>query len=137
MYKKGGDATQEISFKDILKRVKAIPESPELNNQEIQQTIQAELVAKKLELELFAQKQYLDLQKTYANDIKKQIWAVLIFQFSFILLVGFNIFSFTNNIVKLPYMYIGVILQTLANIVALGFIVVQFLFPRIQKQDGL
>ena len=120
----------EISFKEIKKEAQKIKESTELESQEALQYQNAELEARRIAIELYGQEQFLKLQKTWADHIKWQIWAVLLFQFGFVTVIGFNFKEFTDNINKLPYMYIGVILQSLANIIALGFVVARFLFPR-------
>lgn len=122
--------TSEISFKDIKKDAKRIKESIILGSQEALQYQNAELAARRTAIELYAQEQFLKLQETWANHIKWQIWAVLGFQLLFVVMVGFNVYGFTDNINKLPYMYIGVILQSLANIIALGLVVARFLFPK-------
>ncbi len=121
----------EILFEDVRASFKTLKTSDALETQELAQTGNVEYESRKLQIELDGQEQFLDLQRTWAGHIKWQIWAVLIFQFSFVLLIGFNPWGFTDNIAKLPYMYVGVILQTLANIVALGFVVAKFLFPKI------
>lgn len=120
---------QDILFKDIKGEVKNIKASEELDTQELLQTQNAELAGKELFLKLYGQKQFLDLQRTWADHIKWQIWGVLLFQFLFVLLIGFNCWHFTDNIQKLPYMYIVIVLQSLANIIALGLVVAKFLFP--------
>lgn len=122
---------EEISFQDIQEEANTITESEELDPQELLQTQRAELEAKSIVIQLYGQKQFLDLQKTWARHIKWQIWAVLSFQFLFVMFIGFNVMGFTDNIEKLPYMYIVIVLQSLANIIALGFVVAKFLFPKV------
>lgn len=123
------DNNEEITYKQIKKAVKNIVGSEKLESEEIAQDSRAVLNAKLIEVQIYGQQQFLDLQKEWANHIKWQIWAVLGFQFLFVAAIGFNLGEFTNNINKLPYMYALVVLQTLANIVALGFVVAKFLFP--------
>lgn len=125
---------QGFSFEEILKSAREITNTSDITSQEIIQNLENEASAKKLQIELDGQKQFLDLQKNWANHIMLQIWAVLLFQLLFVIFVGFNIGEFTNNIKKLPYMYILVILQNLANIIALGFVVAKFLFPHLKKE---
>ena len=121
---------EEISFKEIKKKTRAIPTTSEINSQEIVQNFEAEFNAQKLQIELEGQAQFFNLQKSWANHIRWQIWTVLVFQFVFVFFIGFNVGNFTDNILKLPYMYVLVILQSLANIIALGFVVAKFLFPQ-------
>lgn len=122
-----------IRFKDIKAAVNKIAASKEIELQEKQLNERAELEAKQFALQIDGQKQFLDLQRDWAAHIKWQIWAVLAFQFIFIFFVGFNLGHFTDNINKIPYMFVGVILQNLANIAALGFVVARFLFPQVPK----
>lgn len=122
---------EEIAFKDIKSAVSKIGKSEEIELEEKQLNDKTELEAKQILINLEGQRQFLHLQKGWARDIKWQIWAVLAFQMLFVLLVGFDPWHFTENINKLPYMYVGVILETLANIVALGFVVARFLFPQV------
>lgn len=124
---------EESTFKELKPTARKVNASEKIEQEEIQQDEKAELEAKQLRIQLDLQSQFLDLQKSWAGHIKWQIWAVLGFQFVFVLLIGFNPWGFTDNINKLPYMYIGVILETLANIVALGFVVARFLFPPVPE----
>ncbi len=121
--------SQPIPFKDIKSQAEGINPSTELESAEINQSSAAEYQAQKLALELYSQEQFLDLQRSWGKEIKLQIWVVILFQIGFVLLVGFNVNGFTTNLSTLPYMYVLVILQTLANIVALGYVIVRFLFP--------
>jgi len=125
--------TEQISYKEIKKQAEKLSSSNKILSQEEIQTLRIEFEGKKLETELYGQKQFLELQRSWAGHIKWQIWAVLGFQFLFVIAMGFNLGNFTNNINKLPYMYVGVILQSLANIIALGFVVAKFLFPYNKK----
>ena len=125
--------TEQISYKEIKKQAEKLSSSNKILSQEEIQTLRIEFEGKKLETELYGQKQFLELQISWAGHIKWQIWAVLGFQFLFVIAMGFNLGNFTNNINKLPYMYVGVILQSLANIIALGFVVAKFLFPYNKK----
>lgn len=124
---------EEIAFKEFKPTARKVNESKEVEFEETWQNEKAGLEAKQLRIQLDLQRQFLDLQKSWAAHIKWQIWAVLGFQFVFVLLIGFDPLGFTNNINRLPYMYIGVILETLANIVALGFVVARFLFPQMPE----
>lgn len=129
-------SNDEISLDEIWRDVTEFSISSKKNDAiAATKNFQIESDAKKLAVELYGKKQFLDLQKDWASHIRWQIWAVLAFQISFVLLVGFNPMGFTDNLNKLPYMYVGVILQTLANIVALGFVVAQFLFPNGKKKS--
>lgn len=119
----------EIAYKDIKSKIDKLGVSVSLEYNEQAQQEQTTRESKLLELQIQAQEQYLNLQKDWAKDIKKQLWTVLLFQFLFVIFVGWNIWGFTDNINKLPYMYILVILQSLANFIALGFVVAKFLFP--------
>lgn len=124
-----------ISFKEIKNDARKITSSESLNTQEIIQSLRAEAEARQLLVQVEGQKQFLELQKSWADHIKWQIWAVLLFQFAFVLVIGLNWKGFTENINKLPYMYVGVILQSLANIIALGFVVAKFLFPQLPNSS--
>jgi len=123
---------EKITFDDIRSRAGKInyTERPQVEEEEIKRNLELEEKAEILALRLYASEQFLDLQRDWAAQIKIQLWTVLAFQFIFVFLVGFNIFHFTDNISKIPYMYVGIILQNLANIIALGFVVAQFLFPK-------
>jgi hypothetical protein len=133
-----------ITFEDISKDTGKVhfKERPRTEENEIRRSFEVEERAKILGIKLYGIQQFLTLQRDWASHIKWQIWAVLAFQFSFIFCVGFNIEHFTDNINKIPYMFVGVILQNLANIIALGFVVAQFLFPKnnelnqLEKQDS-
>lgn len=124
---------EEITYEDIKEAVKKVVGTEELEAKEIEQDSTAILNAKALEVQIHGQEQFLALQREWAGHIKWQIWAVLGFQFLFVGVIGFNVLGFTDNINKLPYMYVLVILQTLANIIALGFVVANFLFPDHKK----
>lgn len=115
---------------ELRPMVRKVNESKEIEEAERGQEEKAELEATQLRIQLDLQRQFLDLQKSWAGHIKWQIWAVLGFQFIFVAVIGFDPGNFTDNINKLPYMYVGVILETLANIIALGFVVARFLFPQ-------
>lgn len=130
---KSNDLQEQILLKDInRKKVKRTEKGGASRNgsDENTQNFLLESEAKKLEVHLYGQKQFLDLQKSWAGHIKWQIWVVLIFQFLFVVAIGFNIYGFTDNLGKLPYVYIGVIFEMLANIIALGLVVSKFLFPQ-------
>jgi len=127
------DPHEQILLKDIdRKKVEKTEKISTSNNEpdERTQNFLLEAESKKLEVSLYGQKQFLDLQKSWAGHIKWQIWAVLIFQFLFVAAIGFNVGGFTENLGKLPYLYIGVIFEALANIIALGLVVSKFLFPQ-------
>lgn len=120
--------TKPINFEEVLGKARKIySEGLSIEEKQVG-TLLSEAEGKKLALDLFAKKQFLELQGNWAIDVKKQIWAVLIFQFVFVFCVGFNIFHFANNISMVPNMYFAVILQNLANIIALGLVVAKFLF---------
>ena len=130
---KSNGSQDQILLKDIdHKRVEKVDKdgTSKSGYSESTQNFLLESEAKKLEVNLYGQKQFLDLQKSWASHIKWQIWFVISFQFLFVVAIGFNIRGFTDNLGKLPYAYIGVIFQTLANIVALGLVVSKFLFPQ-------
>ncbi len=130
---KSNDPQEQILLKDIdRKKVEKTKKAGTSKNgpDENMQNFLLESEAKKLEVSLYGQKQFLDLQKSWAGHIKWQIWVVLIFQFLFVIAIGFNVNGFTDNLGKLPYVYIGVIFETLANIIALGLVVSKFLFPQ-------
>ncbi|MEK7572093.1 MAG: hypothetical protein AAB553_07520 [Patescibacteria group bacterium] len=123
---------KNITFKEISSDAGKVQykERPRTEENEIRRSFEIEERAKILAVKLYGIEQFLTLQRDWASHIKWQIWAVLGFQFTFILLVGFNPYHFTDNIIRIPYMFVGVILQNLANIIALGFVVAQFLFPK-------
>lgn len=112
-------------------------EKPQTEDNEIRRSFEVEERAKILAIKLYGTEQFLNLQRDWAKHIKWQIWAVLAFQFAFIFFVGFNWGHFTDNINKIPYMFVGVIFQNLANIIALGFVVAQFLFPKKNELNNL
>jgi hypothetical protein len=127
---------ERITYENIAARGGRVgyEETVEIEQAEQVQNYEVERDTQILKAKLFANRQYLELQKDWAAHIRVQIWAVLIFQFAFVFLIGFNIGGFTDNINKIEYLFVGVILQNLANIIALGLVVARFLFP--QKNDA-
>lgn len=112
-------------------------ETVEIEQAEQVQNYEVERDTQLLKAKLYANRQFLELQKDWAAHIRVQIWAVLVFQFIFVFLIGFNIGGFTDNINKIEYLFVGVILQNLANIIALGLVVARFLFPQKNETKDL
>lgn len=124
-------ANHIITLNDVIgnKKTKKYIEKLEIENCETNNQLAANQESLSLQLKIKEAEQFLNLQRDWADQIRRQIWAILLFQFVFVFCVGFNLWGFTDNIVRVPNMFIVVVFQNLANIFTLGYIVTKFLFP--------
>lgn len=76
-------------------------------------------------IDLRGRAQFLDLRETWSHALVRWIACLLLFQMLLTLLIGWGYLDFRSYPLFLPI----VTIQTLIQIVGMGYIIVQFLYP--------